>query len=56
MSASDYDVMQEKEADAPVVWKDFVGLGQSSGGCVGEFYSRSCGYTSETPVASERHY
>jgi hypothetical protein len=26
MSPSGYDVMQEKEDDTPVVWKDFVGL------------------------------
>jgi hypothetical protein len=26
MSASDYDVMQDKDADTPMVWKDFVGL------------------------------
>jgi hypothetical protein len=26
MSSSAYDVMQEKEADTPVVWTDFVGL------------------------------
>jgi hypothetical protein len=26
MSASDYDVMQKKDADTPVVWKDFQGL------------------------------
>jgi hypothetical protein len=25
MSTSDYNVMQEKDADTPVVWKDFVG-------------------------------
>jgi hypothetical protein len=26
MSASNYDVMQEKEVDTTMVWKDFVGL------------------------------
>jgi hypothetical protein len=26
MSASAYDVMQEKDADTPMVWKKFVGL------------------------------
>jgi hypothetical protein len=26
MSASDYDVMQDKDADTPMVWNDFVEL------------------------------